>query len=378
VFHREVSVKKPTYHWLTRVAASALVLSFAAACSDSNAPTLDEVDPEGMATSIEDIVGSLTGNEELQSYNQMGEAIGLALGGGGLPAFNFVEGQELQQGLGTLARRLGACSLKEPTAVLAGPIIPSLIAGTVFVWDAQLGYIPGEEPNPFADGVDAVRFILYAIDPITWLPIVAQPVGHVDFIDESAEGQGNTLRVIVAPTGGDPVVNYAVTCALVNNSIEVNGEGFISDGTIRIDLDLFMGLTQQLEVTIDFNLLVPSENLEVSFVAEAANLDAFDEGGTFDATFEITRNNSIRFNLSTVADVLDGSVQFCDASNNCATVAVISGTFDQPVITDSEGNALGQDAIMALGILFEAAGAFVENLFPMLAPAFEVCIPFGP
>lgn len=369
-------MKKPTYHWLTRVAASALVLSFAAACSDSNAPTLDEVDPEGMATSIGDIVGSLTGNDELQSYNAVSDFIGLALGGGGLPAFDFVKGQELQQGLGTLSRRLASCSLEEPTAMLAGPIIDFPLSGTVFVWDAIEGYVPGDLPNPFPEGVDGVRFILYAIGFDG--PIVEQPIGHVDFIDDSVEGQGNTLRVVVSPTEADPVVDYAVNCALVNNSIEVNGEGFISDGTTRVDLDLFMGLTQQLEVTIDFNLQVPSENLEVSFVAEAANLDAFDEGGTFDATFEITRNNSIRFNLSAVTDVLDGNVQFCDASNNCATVAVISGTFDQPVITDSEGNALGQDAIIALLVLFEAAGQFVEHLFPMLAPAFEVCIPFGP
>jgi hypothetical protein len=47
------------------------------------------------------------------------------------------------------------------------------------------------------------------------------------------------------------------------------------------------------------------------------------------------------------------------------------------MITDSEGNALGQDAIMALMILFEASGSFVEHLFPMLAPAFEVCFPAG-
>jgi hypothetical protein len=371
-------VKKPTYHWLTRVAASALVLSFAAACSDSNAPTLDEVDPEGMAASIEDIVGSLTGNDELQTYNQMSDAIGLALGGGGFPAFNFVEGQELQQGLGTLARRLGACSLKEPTAVLAGPIIDSQIAGTVFVWDEQLGYyVPGEEPNPFDPGVDGVRFILYAIDPITWLPIVGQRVGYVDFIDESVEAQGNTLRVIVAPTEGSPVVNYAVTCALVTGGVEVAGAGFISDGTTRIDLDLFLRITQLGAVTMDFTLDVPSENLEIRFQATADSFEAFDQGGTLSATFSITRNNSVRFSLDAANNVLDGSVQFCDASNNCATVAVISGTFDQPMITDSEGNALGQDAIMALMILFEASGSFVEHLFPMLAPAFEVCFPAG-
>jgi hypothetical protein len=266
-------VKKPTYHWLTRVAASALVLSFAAACSDSNAPTLDEVDPEGMATSIEDIVGSLTGNDELQTYNQMSDAIGLALGGGGFPAFNFVEGQELQQGLGTLARRLGACSLKEPTAVLAGPIIDS---------------------DP---GVDGVRFILYAIDPITWLPIVGQRVGYVDFIDESVEAQGNTLRVIVAPTEGSPVVNYAVTCALVTGGVEVAGAGFISDGTTRIDLDLFLRITQLGAVTMDFTLDVPSENLEIRFQATADSFEAFDQGGTLSATFSITRNNSVRFSL---------------------------------------------------------------------------------
>lgn len=366
-------MKKPTYHWLTRIAAIGLVLSFAAACEDSNAPTLEDVDPEGMAASIEDVVGTLVDNEELQTYNEMSEYIGAALGGGMLPAFSFAEGEGLSHDLGVISRRLASCSIEEPTPVLAGPIIDSQFAGTVFVWGGE-GYIPGDEPNPFDEGVDGVRFILYAIDPLEG-PIVELPVGHVDFIDESVEGGGNTLRVIVAPIAGSPRVNYAVTCAFATGAIEVEGAGFISDGVTQIDLDLFLRITQLGAVTMDFTLDVPSENLEISFQATADSFDAFDEGGTFSATFSISRNNSVRFRLDAVNDVLDGVVQFCDASNACATVAVISGTSDQPVITDSGGEPLGQNAIMALLILFEAAGHFVEHLLPMLAPAFEVCFP---
>ncbi|MGD2151661.1 MAG: hypothetical protein PVG79_00245 [Gemmatimonadales bacterium] len=365
-----------THHWLTRFAAIALALSLAAACQDeSTGPTLEEVDPEGMAASIGDIVGSLTGNAELQSYNQMSEFIGLALGGGAAPTFDFAEGQGLQQGLGTFSRRLAACSIQEPTAALAGPIIDSEWAGTVFVWGGD-GYVPGDEPNPFDEGVDAVRFILYAIDPIEG-PIVELPVGHVDFIDESVEGQGNTLRVVVTPIGRDPIVNYAVTCELVGFAVEVAGTGFISDGVTQINLDLYLAVTQSGAVSMDFTLDVPSANLEIRFSAEADSFDAFDEGGTFDAMFSISRNNAVRFDVSAVDDVLDGVVRFCDAGNACSTVAVISGTLDDPIITDAQGDQLGQGAILAIGTLFEAAGAFVENLLPMLAPAFEICIPVG-
>jgi hypothetical protein len=367
-------VKKPTYHTFTRAAAIAMLLSLAAACQDSSTgPTLEEVDPEGMAASIGDVVGSLTGNEELQTYNQLSDYIGMALGGGALPTFDFTEGQELQQGLSTLSRRLASCALNEPTSALAGPIIDSQLAGTVFIWGGD-GYIPGDEPNPFDEGVDGVRFILYTIE-VPGGPVVELPIGYVDFIDESVEGGGNTLRVIVAPTEGSPVVNYAVTCELSGFALQVAGSGFITDGITQINLDLSLSIAQSGAFDMDFTLDVPSEDVEIRFLAQADSFDAFDEGGTFNATFSISRNNSVRFGLNAVDNALDGIVQFCDASNNCSTVALISGTLDSPVITDSEGNALGQDAITALVTLFEAAGAFVENLFPMLAPAFEICFP---
>ncbi|MGD2218522.1 MAG: hypothetical protein PVJ64_17320, partial [Gemmatimonadales bacterium] len=76
-------MKKPTYHWLTRFAASALVLSFAAACSDdSTGPGADDVDPGGTAAAVGDILGSLEGNEPFVSYSTVGDAIGVAFGGG--------------------------------------------------------------------------------------------------------------------------------------------------------------------------------------------------------------------------------------------------------------------------------------------------------
>jgi hypothetical protein len=384
VFHREVSVKKPTYHWLTRVAASALVLSFAAACSDdSTGPGVDDVDPGGTAAVVGDVLGSLEGNEPFVSYSTVGDAIGAAFGGGlpAPPALDM-EPQNLAQALGKYSQKLGSCST-EPGAVMAGPLIPTELDGTVFVWNPLLpGYAPGGllDPDPYPN-FDNVRFMLYriAFDPFGgWEVLVEEPVGYVDFVDESVDPTF-TLHIIVTPTGAAPVVDYTVGCSIVGFTGTLTGLGYITDGQTQVNLDLFAEQNFGTgAIAIDFDVDIPSANLEIHFDAEAASPDEFDsETGTFSANFWVTRNNTIRFRLDADLGVLDGLVQFCDAANRCANAALISGTFDQPVITDAQGNVLNQEAIAALGELFDAAGAFVDHLFPLLGPAADICLGGG-
>lgn len=377
-------MKKPTYHWLTRFAALALVLSFAAACNDdTTGPGVEDVDPSGTAAVVGDILGSLEGNEPLESYSAVGDAIAAAFGGGvPAPLAISMEPQNLAEALGKASGQLGSCSA-EPTAVEAGPLIPTEFDGTVFVWDPQMtpspGYVPGGllEPDPYPDN-DNVRFTLYriAFDPFGgWEVLVDQPVGYVDFIDESVDPTFS-LHTVVTPTGGTPAVDYTVGCSIVGFTGTLTAAGFITDGQTQVNVDLMAEQNFGTgAIAFDFDLDVPSANLEIHFDATAASPDEFEsETGTFDAHFWVTRNNTIRFNLAADLGVLDGVVQFCDASNNCANAALISGTFDQPVITDAGGNQLNQEAIAALGLLFEAAGGFVDHLFPLLGPAADICL----
>ncbi len=205
---------------------------------------------------------------------------------------------------------------------------------------------------------------------------VGDRVGYVDFIDTSDE-TANKLRIMVVPDAtGEPVVDYEVSCAVVTGGVEVAGQGFITDGVTTVTLDLSVGIDQSGAVVIDFNLDVDPQNVQIYFHAEAPSFEEFDDPqGTFTAEFAITRNNSIEFELEATEGALSGSVLFCDATGNCATAALISGTFEEPLITDAAGNELSPEAIAALGQLFDGIGEFAENLFPMLAPAFEICFP---
>ncbi|UCC82339.1 MAG: hypothetical protein JSW46_15330 [Gemmatimonadota bacterium] len=379
-------MKKPTYYWLTRFAAAAVVLSLAVACDDDSTgpgPSVDDVDPSGTAAAVGAIVGSLDDNEPLESYSTVGAAIGAALGGGVLaPPTLDIEPQNLAQALGKYSQLLGSCSV-EPGAVMAGPLIPTELNNTLFVWDPQAtptpGYVPGglleEDPYPTFDNV---RFMLYriAFDPFGgWEVLVDQPVGYVDLVDESVDPTF-ALRIVVTPTGGAPVVDYAVGCAIEGFTGTLTASGYITDGQTQVNLDLLAELNFGTDqVTLDFDLEVPSANLAIHFDAVAASPDEFEsETGTFSANFWVTRNNTIRFSLDADLGNLDGLVQFCDAAENCANAALISGTFAQPVITDAQGNVLNPEAIAALGELFNAAGAFVEHLFPLLGPATSICL----
>jgi hypothetical protein len=369
-------VEKFKPYWLTRIGVLALALAVFAACDDTTSPNLADIDidPEETAAIVGAVAGSLDDNETLQSYNSLAEFMASAFGGAAPAPFAIDTDMSLTRALGKTATKLAACGLNEPTAALAGPLIGGELPGTVFVWNTDLmTYVPGGGPPPPAG--DAVRFMIYAIDPISGLPVVQSVVGYVDFIDES-DASGNKLRTIVTPVEASPVVNYQVTCALAGG-ISVTGSGFITDGTTQVNIDLALGVSQLGTVSIDFSLDVPSQGVEVSFIANASDFDAFDdEFGSFTATFVISRNNSIRFNLAVVGGDLDGSVLFCDSTGGCATAALIGGSFDQPIVTDASGDLLSQDAIFALLLLFESAGQFVEHLLPMLGPAFEICFPF--
>ncbi|UCC73606.1 MAG: hypothetical protein JSV86_03315 [Gemmatimonadota bacterium] len=366
-------MKKPKFDWLTRVAAFALVLSLAAACEDDTTGPGATDDPAGTADIVGDLVASLEGNPTLQTYNEMAGVIAMTLGGGPIPAPLQLDEEPRHLGE-SLARFAPVCSLDEPSAPLAGPIIPTEIRG-VYIWNVDLGYVLDELADyPFDPDVDGVRFILYMIDPITG-PDPEQPVGYVDFIDLSPSETSLSLRVIVAPTGGAPVVDYTVGCAEIMGGLELSGAGFVSDGTTRIDLDLSVKLMFLSGIEIDFTLA--SRGFEIHFFATAADPEEFEfEYGTWHAEFSVKRNNSIEF----TADVLEGDmtavVEFCDAAGSCVTVAEITDSFyDEfdPVITDVEGNELSLEAKIALGMLFEFAGDFVDNLFPMLEPAAGLC-----
>src|SRR5437867_6126350 len=109
-------------------------------------------------------------------------------------------------------------------------LFPVGVAGKTYEWDfGTLAYADKGRTGAPSTGV---RFILYAIDPLTGYP--ANPlveVGYLDLIDETGSGSPK-LHVIVAGVGGTPVyVNYTVTISSQSfTSAKITTAGYITNG----------------------------------------------------------------------------------------------------------------------------------------------------
>lgn len=358
---RRMQTRKPIW-WRPLVGLTALMLAVTACDEDGATGPSGSVDPEASAASMDDVVASMEGNEAMQSFNASGPLFGAVFGGPTVSAAELDAAPLLSRGLKRATLHALAVTSVGPTAHLAG-VIPPEIMGTTYEYDPeQEKYVASDRPGAPENGV---RFILYAINPVTKKPIVDTEVGWVDFIDES-DATANRLRTLVVSDEATHV-DFVVSCGFVTGGIEVTGEGFITDGTTQVDLDLSLGFSQTDGISFDYQVDVPSKNLEVDLEMSGVAPEGDDD--TFTAHYVFRRgSNEIDFSLSAEDGALDGTVTF-----NGAVAAVISGTLEDPVVTDAEGNELGPEGRKALHDLLRGAGKGIDNLSGLLGPAFEIC-----
>lgn len=353
-----------TRRGLASTVAASLILALAAGCSKDNSTTGPggTLDPVQTSAAMDSIVASFDGNEALQSLNAIGGFFGTAFGLAPVvvPAEPGASG--LSRAFESLTLQALAISSTEPQASLQS-VIPSSVLGTTFVYDTLSDkYVASGRTGAPANGI---RFILYAVNPVTRRPIIDTEIGYVDLVDNS-DNTANKLQVSVV-SDGMTFLDYQCSCGLVVGAVEVSGTGYVTDGTTKVDVDLGLQVTQSGQIVFDFNVDVPSKDLSLAF--NATGTDYTDTNATFDGSFAVARgSNSISFTVNVQSQTLSGEVKI-----NNSTVAVLSGTLDSPIVTDAEGNALGPNELTALKNLFEGAGKAIDDLNGLLAPAFGIC-----
>ena len=166
----------------------------------------------------------------------------------------YVQGAEAAQ----TVRRL----LPTLTDANAAALFPPEVVGKTFEWnDTTNMYRPTARAGAPSTGV---RFILYAVDPFTSLPVVPLvEVGYVDLDDESTASVAK-VHVTVAGVGGVPVyVDYVVTLSGSESSARITSTGYITNGAGSPDTLRFNGVisasgnqtsaTVTQDVTLDVN-----------------------------------------------------------------------------------------------------------------------------
>ena len=349
----------------------AAVLALAAgACSDSGTSPVDPADFDPVATeqAVQDLQNRLNDDSDMMvSLGLVSEGLGMQMGA------SWVMPRGLDRAATPFSARFVRSYALSGSA--AEPVFPPELLGVTFEWNLLEGhYVPTERPDAPANGV---RFILYAIDPLTRVP--TDPLvesGHLDLTDEG--GASTTRLGIEAVSGAETLIDYFIdlSYALLGGddiSVTVAVEGFISDGVDRLDFDLSQGATllastETIEMDLVYSLSLAGENVSVT-VEMHGEFDFTGENPVEAATVELRVQNGtefVSFEIALNADnSLTGVIKYMGT-----TVVNISGTEGDPVFTGAGGEPLTPEGVAALIDLFN----MIDDVFDLVEDLFE---PFG-
>lgn len=262
-------------------------------------------------------------------------------------------------------------SIARSVRALAGPqggvalaVIPDSYLGDTFEYDAGTQrYVLSERTGAPANGV---RFIVYAVNPITGDPVSPlQEIGYADIVDESTE-TSDALRLILV-SDGTTYLNYGVRASVGETQSRATIDGFVTNGATRVnfDLDNLVSNADGGSVTLDYELDVPSRDISLDYRVTLAELG---DNATVDLSLS-GPNGSVGIAGSLVGG--DGVLVARTNGSDFARMAYVDG--DLAEVTKPDGSALTtqeQGALVAIWLLvlrgfdiFEDLVDPVDNLY---------------
>lgn len=349
--------------WVTLLAVFAVGT---AACSDDGSTGLSggDFDPQSAQQATENLQAQLNSDSDVM--------VGLGLAAEGLAQVGVVS-MVMPREPGRAVTPMAAQVLHGYTlsGSSAEPIFPSNLLGVTFEWNFDLGrYDISVRAGAPTNGV---RFILYAINPLTRQP--ADPLNEVGFLDLTDEGDASATRLgIYAESGGTALVDYfiEVSYALLGAqdfSVTLGAEGYVSDGFEQLDFVLdqtatFLGTSETVSLDVSYWLSLAGEDVSVNLDL-SGEFTFTGESPVETATARLTIRNGtevVVLDLSLAADnTLDGVITY-----NGAPAINISGTEADPVFARADGEPLTAADITALVELYDLLGDvfdIAEDLF---------------
>jgi hypothetical protein len=335
-----------THSAMRSLAAGALALSLAACGKDSSAPS--EFNPSGTSadmTAAEDAFSS----SQMSSFAAVGADISVVLGGSAVQV-SALAVQGAPNGAAPTApyaRRLASLVPRRGALQAMTASIPAGIAGKTFVWDsASDTFVASELTGAPSDGV---RFMLYALDPVTFRP--AEPlveVGYVDLVDQSTASALDVQVKVV--DGGTIYLQYAVTVTSSATGGVVDVKGFASNGATLASFDLKSTVNENNGspvIALDYHLSVPSRHLALDWSATLSNLSDTQVVATVD--FAVSGPNGNVHLIGTIGT--DGGTLTVKVNGSMfATMTVVPGS--DPVITGADGATLTAEEQESLSSIF--------------------------
>jgi hypothetical protein len=310
------------------------------------------------------------------SFSWFSPQFNAALGGSAVVstsagAFNFrraTNGGEFRAAAARTARTLAALARKSPNGSFSASsaAIPSELAGKTFEYIGG-EYVPTDRTGAPSNGV---RFILYAVDPVTFTPV--EPLvetGYVQLTDLS--GSTTQAARVVVVSGTTTYLDYTVSITATTTSGQVTVSGFVTDGSVRANLLLRSTVTSAGGLTLLYRVTVPDRDVSINLTMTATGLDQ--QTATIEMNLSMSGpNGTVRLTGSFTET--GGTLTVTVNGDPYATIT--STGAGEPTITGADGAPLTADDVEAVQGVFDMTGeaftSFDEMIMPvgvLMAPA---------
>jgi hypothetical protein len=262
-----------------------------------------------------------------------------------------------------MAQRLMSFSA-EHDAFTGRAVLPPSALGATFVYDAaQRRYVV--DPARTGAPANAVRFVLYAVNPVTHEPVAGSEIGYADLLDESAtRPSGVQLRLVVV-SEGTTFLDYRVALdgTPAAGLLSVTGVAFDGHTHLRFGIEArarHAAEGAQLEVGFEFR--VPERGFRAA--GHVVVTRAADGRATQAVQLHVfTGDADIAFDVRTDGRAVDASVTVNDQP-----FATIRGDAHDPEIRGAGGRELTREEMQALHRMVQLAGGVLGAFGELLAP----------
>jgi hypothetical protein len=330
--------------------------------------------PAGTTADLE-ATNSAFASPTFESFSTFSWFFGPALGGSPIisnsTAALRIRGKstaEVREAAARVARRLTAMM---PTARAEGfstsetaMAIPVSSAGRTFVYDAATSsYVASDRPLLASN---QVRFILYAVDPVTFAPVTPLvETGYVDITDLS-QGTTQAARIQVI-SGNTTYIDYRVSGSSSISSARVTVLGYVTNGTTQANITMRSVMSLTSGLTLTYALTVPSRDVSINLSMGLSDL--------LTAGTPMTMNLTMRGPNGTVSmtgqfTATAGALNIRINGDAFATITITTGTDGVTVVTITriDGTPLTDDEYHAVEGLYQMQDTSFGSFDQMMAP----------
>jgi hypothetical protein len=319
-----------------------------AGCGGDSGPTVP-FNPAGASADMQ-AVGETFDSPTFASFSSLSVLFDPALGGAPLvsssaSAMDIRGSRDVRAAAVRTADRIGRMLPRTANGNFSASsaAIPPEVAGKTFVYSGGV-YVVSSLTGAPANGV---RFLLYAVDPVTGMPV--EPLVQTGYVDIRDLSFGTTSRARIQVVSGNiTYLDYTVTVTATSTSGVVTVAGLVTNNTTEATFNLRSTLTIDGGLSLDYSLDVPQRDLSIDLTLNASGTTP--ETSSISLTLEMRGQNGwVRMTGSFTST--GGTLTVYVNGDSFATITSTLGT--EPTITGTDGQPLAQEDADALQRVFE-------------------------